>query len=561
MDFKRAERFIIRHKAGFISLSLCIVALVIAFILHPVYETNDDIAMESLLFGSNGENGTSFLAFINRVLGCALFFLVSVLPGINWYFAMHYATCLVSMFILSKTFISRFKTNGIFISIVVVFAALETLCAVQFTKTAAFASVSGAIGLIYELRRDKKNPIALVSCIGLIVMGSLIRFESLLMISPFIFFVFLFELVDAIKKRDKCIKSLIIYPVVTMCLVLSFYAAGNIINDNTPGSKEFYIYNTSRSAFVDYYPEIDPEMDFETDSLSEILMVSFWMHNDPEVFSPERLEELSQQINTTHNTPDKAVVQLFNSGIVEILSKEILSIFILIVALLICLFSNNRLCSIPLFVSYWVLEWYLTYSGRYYVHRVQFGLHYALLISLLFICTISFAKVKMPIKMLLERILMPFVILGGIAFSFISIHKVYEEYDYQKRSNDYLVDATSNTEYHYMIHPLATGINEKKHIYDLPSKEDRDGNFYMGGWEEGITIPGLEGKSYCSIDGNPWVECIDSDTIRLVMPKKSGNYYIQAVAYYIGIHYDRKVTGVLEYENEEVLVYSIVSVE
>ena len=83
----------------------------------------------------------------------------------------------------------------------------------------------------------------------------------------------------------------------------------------------------------------------------------------------------------------------------------------------------------------------------------------------------------------------------------------------------------------------------------------------MGGWQEGIGIPGLGSPSLCEIKGNPWKECVDSDTIKLVFKVQDGEICIKEIALYIEKNYGRTVTGVLEYQDENIVVYRIVSAE
>ena len=210
------KRFISKHKSTLLSLLLCAAALVVALLLHPIYETNDDPAMEALLFGVSGGRGTSFLVFFNRVLGCILKFLVSVFPKVNWFFLMHYSICLVSIFILARTFIERFEKYGLLISLAVVSAAMETLYLVQFTKTASIGCMAGIIGLVFALKEDKKNKGIIGICIGLILFGSMVRYEALLMISPILFFVFLFEFIDVVKGKKEKLKGFIAVPVIAI---------------------------------------------------------------------------------------------------------------------------------------------------------------------------------------------------------------------------------------------------------------------------------------------------------------------------------------------------------
>ncbi|MBR2992190.1 MAG: hypothetical protein IKF31_02690 [Clostridiales bacterium] len=549
-------RFISKYKNGLISLLFCALALVTALLLHPIYETNDDPAMEALLFGLPGESGTSYLVFLNRILGIILLALVTVIPQINWYFVMHYAVCLTSMFVLSRTLISKFGKNGIFLSAIVTAASVETLYSVQFTKTGAIAAVAGMIGLMYALREERKNKVFAGLCIGLIIMGSMYRLEALLMVGPFLFVVFLFELIDVIKNQKAKTRVFIAVPAITLCLVLAFYLAGNLINKNTPGSDEFVRYNTYRARLTDYSYEVDSS----DSSYSELLMAANWMHNDPEVFTPEKLEELSGKVEVDTNArSEKSTLELFGEYISDALIGEPMLLISLIAAVVILLFSKKKLYVPLLFCCYVFLELYMIKNGRYSLHRVDFGIHYALLMSLIYPAAVSMPKINESIKKIINYAVMPFAVIVAVLVAiWFPVNWFKSQKDYQLSCSKWMNDAVSQEGgCQYMVHPKTAATDVTRNIYDLPKEGEPAGCFYMGGWSNGVVIPGLENTSSCDIKGNPWEECIDSDTIRIVMPKDRGDYYIKIVSLYIRDHYNVKVTGVMEYQNDGVSVYRI----
>jgi hypothetical protein len=549
-------RFISKYKNGLISLLFCALALVTALLLHPIYETNDDPAMEALLFGLPGESGTSYLVFLNRILGIILLALVTVIPQINWYFVMHYAVCLTSMFVLSRTLISKFGKNGIFLSAIVTAASVETLYSVQFTKTGAIAAVAGMIGLMYALREERKNKVFAGLCIGLIIMGSMYRLEALLMVGPFLFVVFLFELIDVIKNQKAKTRVFIAVPAITLCLVLAFYLAGNLINKNTPGSDEFVRYNTYRARLTDYSYEVDSS----DSSYSELLMAANWMHNDPEVFTPEKLEELSGKVEVDTNARSgKSTLELFGEYISDALIGEPMLLISLIAAVVILLFSKKKLYVPLLFCCYVFLELYMIKNGRYSLHRVDFGIHYALLMSLIYPADVSMPKINESIKKIINYAVMPFAVIVAVLVAiWFPVNWFKSQKDYQLSCSKWMNDAVSQEGgCQYMVHPKTAATDVTRNIYDLPKEGEPAGCFYMGGWSNGVAIPGLENTSSCDIKGNPWEECIDSDTIRIVMPKDRGDYYIKIVSLYIRDHYNVKVTGVMEYQNDGVSVYRI----
>ncbi len=547
--------FLKKKRDVIASVLLCLVALVIALILHPAYETNDDAYMEALLFGYQGMGSTSFLIFINRVLGCILHFLVSVFPHVSWYFLMHYTVCLASLFVLSLTFIRKFRYLGYFASLITLAAGLETLVSVQFTKTAALAAVAGILGLICSLREERRYFFKGL-CIFLILMGSLIRFKALLMVSPFPGFAVLVELVSVFRNRRKELKRYVIAFGIALFLVLSFYAAGKIINSRTPGSDEYYRYNDGRS-FLNDMP-----VDYSADPDSEVFMVANWMHNDPEVFTLEKMEQLGRDYHVEADYFSADILKTyFGKYIPRALIEEPLLIAALAGTLLFLVFSKRKLYTVPLLAFYVILEWILFGMGRAAFHRVDYGILFAYVTSLIYLSDVSIPKVGGDVKKLLRYGAVPlFAVISVVIICSYPLNWHIADREYFKGVGDSLAAATADSSYQYMVHPLAVGLDKQRNLYDLPYDVYNDGFFYMGGWQEGIAIPGLGYSNHCDIEGNPWEACVDSGTIRLVLPAESGDFCMKVISLYIKEHYGQKVKGSLEYQDDNVLVYRVVSV-
>lgn len=554
MTKNRAVRFLSDKKDVLASVLLCLAALVTALCLHPAYEVNDDLIMEALLYGYKGAEGTSFLVFINRILGCILHFLVSVFPRVNWYFVMHYAVSLTSLFVLSRTLIRKFDLKGIFVSILIVASGMETLFIVQYTKTAALAVIAGAIGLFFSLR-EKGYKVFKGVCIALIVTGSMMRFESFLMVFPFAGCIGLYELIPVFKSRKEDIRRYLIVMGVTLCLAGACYAGGKIINSSTSGSDEFYKYNEYRTQLSDF------PVDHTDDPSSEALMVANWMNNDPGVITPDRLEELGKAYSVDEKpfTPD-ALKAFIGGYIPSSLFTEPMILVSFVTALLYLAFSRRKIWIIPVLGCYVVLEWYLFSMGRAAIHRVDYGMLFALLATMTYLFDFSIPKASDFIRKVVGSGVLPVLaVTGAVIICNYSITWHYSNLNNYARMRTEWADAAGNPDYRYMVHPMAPVLDTERNIYDLPYGSFDDGYFYIGGWQEGIAIPGMERMPQHDIDGNPWEECVDSETIRLVFPERCGYQCMNTVSFYIGDKYGKNVTGVLEYQNESFQVFRVVS--
>lgn len=558
MEKKENTNFFSSHKEALASLFLCLAAVIIALILHPAYETNDDAIMEALLYGYQG-NRTSFLVFINRVLCYILYFLVSYFPRINWYFIMHWSAVLASLYVLSRTFIRKFKKAGFFVSLLVTAAAMEALYMPQFTKTAALAVLAGAIGLLDSLR-EKRCKVFIGLCIWLILMGSMIRFESLEMVSPFIFVAGVLELVLMFKERREDLKKYIAVLGITLVLTGSCYVAGDFINRKTPGSDEFYRYNYLRAMLTDYEPDYSAIKDRRV--LTEIAMLSEWLNNDPEVFTTERYEELNRDYHVSHGLfSADSVKSLFSKYLPNAIQSEPMLLVCIAVVIAFLIFSKRRYLVIPLTGFYLLLELYLCSSGRSNVHRVDYGILLGLLISLLYVSSFKLPELSDDMKKLISNVAVPVLLVMGVVAvcSFpVQMHLTDSKYNNELKTS--LADATKDKDCEYMIYTLALGVDKKRNIYDIPT-DYNDGFFYMGGWQEGVSIPGIGLTNHCGIEGNPWVTCIDSENIRLVLPKGEDNVWLKDITGYIKAHYGKDVKGVPVYENDTLQVFRVVSAD
>lgn len=142
------------------------------------YEENDDLVM--LLIASGKYTGTpdAHLIFMNFTYGYFLNILYKIYSGIEWY-----TISLVFVNVLSVSVISNLIHRTVDKTIFKMFlwffmfsVFLYISCLLQFTKTAAIASIAG-VCLIYNIENKQKY-----KGILLLILGSLIRFEAAILI-------------------------------------------------------------------------------------------------------------------------------------------------------------------------------------------------------------------------------------------------------------------------------------------------------------------------------------------------------------------------------------------
>lgn len=552
MKAERARLFISRNKDIFIALLICLITLVTSLILHPVYETIDDEVIEALLFGYQDWNGTPFLVYVNSLLGMILYSLVSVFPKVNWYYILQFVVCLVSLFVIILTLIRKHKNNGIAAGILIAAAGMETLYIVQYTKTAAFASLAGTTALIYSLREPRHRVLKGV-CIGLILIGSMLRFEAFEMELPFLAVVACCEVIDVLKKRRGDLKRYILVPGLVLCMAAVLFAGGKIADSTIPGSKDFIEYNYNRTMLTDYPVSVHDGTD------TDVVMIELWMNNDPEVITPERVEQLKEKY---HIKPElfsiNSLKTMFSYYFGFTFSTNPLFLITVCAVVVFLIFSRKRLYGILLFGCYFMIEWYLTSMGRIGLYRVDYGILLGQLTSLVYLSEISMPKLRADVKNLIRYVLVPLIAVMGICFYRVSWHIYERQHNADIRKSFKTVTSVEGGR--YIVHPLALGVNMERNLFGPPTDNFKDGFFYTGGWWEGIAIPGTEYTKHTDIEGNPWKACVDSDSIRLVFFNTTGEICINAVTDYIGQYYGTTAEGILEYKDDNIETYRIVSV-
>lgn len=167
----------------------CLISLsffaIFFIVFTPTFETNDDFMMKYIINGSYTGTPESRVVFINTILSHSLSFLYTYVPFIDWYSGTWYTTLFISFLTLLYTAVSSLKQKIIkllFLLVVIIFY-LRFMLFLQFTTTAAAATISGLYLYFYTVSSKEKSILFLHTIIGfLLLMGSLIRFDAFLLI-------------------------------------------------------------------------------------------------------------------------------------------------------------------------------------------------------------------------------------------------------------------------------------------------------------------------------------------------------------------------------------------
>lgn len=547
-----------------------IIAIVLSFILYllstllqPSYESHDDTMMEYLVYGIGYGHGTSFLVFVNRILGYIILKLSENIPMINFYFLIQILTCFVSNIMLSTIFLKKNRVYGMILIVLIFAADLECFYSVQFTKTASLASVAGILSVLYYLKN--RNKPAIVGGAMLMLVGSMYRFDSFGLVSLIMLSIVISEGIELFKLRKDQVKVYLIVGLLIVGSILSLNMIGKRLDNNTPDLKQYSEFNVLRSEVFDYDRDTDggykKALEGGTDVTgSQVLMFNGLMYNDRDVFDVGKAASIAQLVHVDRPSILESIRTFFSFFLPNIFKSEPLMIVMTVAYLVSILCSKKKESLIIIPFIYSAVICYLIYSERYYIHRVEWSIMFAILVSIAYLFDpIDKIVMKGTIRLVFGACACAMTIVDIFLICYIPVNDHFQSVSDRAIRHQSSVDILNDHEdYRYMIHTMAVVTDDRRTVFSIPKSDAMSDAFLMGDWNS--YIPESEVGDTCLIDGNPWTSCVDSDNIRVVMPNNdTGEYCIKVMEYYIREQYGLDVSYVLDDSNEYVSIYAIVS--
>jgi hypothetical protein len=274
-------------------------ATLLTFSLY--FETNDDAGMNLIAAGlAFGDRPDEHLVFTNVVIGLPLKWLYQSAPHIPWY-GMYQIVTLFSA--VCALIYCLFRVNpglaGVGIVVLIfVEVVFPCLIAIQFTKTAFLAALAGSLLLLAPLRGVEPWPrFANVAGVILIVFGSLIRAESLVLTCVMVFPI---AVMAAYRYRLRALRpALLFVSGLLLAAVLYFFNRAYYARDE--GWKDIYAFNAVRAEFTDYGHYVGSGRAgraFEALGWQpvDLQMLLSWFYADPQRYSLARLREVIDKV-------------------------------------------------------------------------------------------------------------------------------------------------------------------------------------------------------------------------------------------------------------------------
>lgn len=380
-----------------------VIFLIITFILCvPAYEANDDIAMSDFARGAYSEH-SSYLVFINIILGYIFKTCYMFCNNINWYYVLQCLFMFLAFITLSYlVYMAQKKAEypiaqGTMINVFLLIMFIpNTYLNFNFTKSAVVISLAGFFLLLYHIyNKHLKIHIILLGS-GFIILGGMIRLESMLMVSIIPFLIVIFNIFKVTYNHISfnfrlCLKyAAIFFPIFVISLALSYF--------NTSRNPQYMEYNRARSSLLDYgLPEFNQNKKaYEKIGIdrNDYAMLLTWSFDDPEFFNVQKFKEIVALRKDNINIIDVFEAS-FNGIIKAIFRIGAAAIFVFLVALWLIFLKKNRIIPIMFTFALFITYFYLCFMGRL-VDRVEQGLWMTGVYGL--IVMIDLSMLKLPAK-------------------------------------------------------------------------------------------------------------------------------------------------------------------
>lgn len=522
---KKTIKILMNH-AGCLSLLLtALFFLCFLLIFHPFFETIDDNAMSEISGGIRGEY-SSYLVFINIIIGKVLCILMTVLPMIKWYVVFQYVVLFISFWSITYLLIKAFgNSRGIGIGCVILtIFGYECCVAVQFTKTAGVVVIAGVL-LIYYTLKEQKQKIFVPVGMCLMLVGSMIRFSIFGMVMLAFIPIYLYEFI--IERQDRWETIIFVEKNAAIFLIVLIAATGLMRFDammysKDPAWREYKEYNVLRAGLIDYaFPDYETNYKlYSSLKISEQDLEYYKTGNfsDPECFSKDIMRTLLNE------KEEETIDENFWKSFFEKFPLAFMSVGVFPAVLLASVFSivqdKRKILLVLLETLTAILVYlYLFFKGRYLVNRVDVPFFMAITLAILlcagyskdYICT------KGNWKIPLLTVTISVAIMSGTFYTNLSGYNV-ETKENKKKISEVMDLLNQNKENLYLATYQSLRTDIAWQIFDKIPVGGMSNVYKLSGWQT-ATPASMKVLSDYNIT-NPYRECIDRDNVYFVGSKK-----------------------------------------
>lgn len=514
-----------------------VVFIVLQIIFKPMYETNDDNYISSLVYGAFGEYDTH-LVYTNILMGKVYKALLLLCPSIPWYAIIQYSLLFTSFTAILYIVLS-YRENiyrYIFCWIFMIPFGYECYVNVQYSKTAGVVVTAGVLLIYTAIKEEKIKKFILALGIILTICASLYRFKVFCMILPIVGSIILVDCLKEIfqKKYQLLLKCCIVFiPVLTLCMLGELYDVKHY--DNNQAWHEYREWDNLRIQLLDYgFPDYDENREVYQNlniSYDDMQLFKHWDYADTEIFTPEAMKKLISVKQRQKMNMD-LVRGFFTEDILQFVAYPYIIVLVMLVAFWLLSGAENKLLISMASIFFLLMQFYFYYTDRFLINRVDMSL-------ILGLCLVFMFNIKQSHY---EGI--KFCVIGGLtgvafvmAFQLIG-HlegpKVKKEEDAKEIYN--LI--ASDKEHLYLVENNTSDNlwTSAFQIWDAVPKGISDNYLVLGGWR--YPTPPVKNVMKKYHVKNPYKDLVNNGRIYLICSKE----YSTDILTYIQEHYTPNAT-------------------
>lgn len=393
------------------SLGLNLMILIIAFAFsHMELGTNDDRDISNLLANVTGTMGSYYITFVNVIL-CKFLAVLYSLTGncTNWYVLLSVIASFCALTAMGYVLILRSPKIwfGACLTALMLGLLYENHYIVfQFTQNAALLTLAGSILLADGILFGKKETAMAQYAVGiaLAVLGSMIRFQSIVFTFPYLIMYMGYEIVFLRKPqgfKPWLKERLVPFAAVGICLVLVFAARGihNYIYSSDPELRNFNEENLLRAELLDYgfpsYEENAEELQALGISQEDMELFSKQCFLDKEVYNREVLEamvRMKSEQSASYSAGNLKLSQI--PTILAVIRTDLGNTLVWQAILLSCILFlgctawRRWLVALGSLAAPMAMMWYFISVNRM-PHRIWYSIVAPAVVSMLYLCTVG----------------------------------------------------------------------------------------------------------------------------------------------------------------------------
>lgn len=355
-----------------------IVAFLVVMILFEPTTKSDDYDMCNILYGGVNGELSPFILYVNILMGHFLKFLLSVVPGVSWYFVIQNISifcgfCAITYVLMKKNTFNKFL---VLYTMLMMFAAYEVYIRITFSKTGALLIGAGLFLILYSIDEKAGMSKYLIGFL-LIFLGLLWRSGMLMLTVGMFFSVYILLFIQSWRNWNKEFWRKTIYFVVATVITLLLGTVVNKVqsysfnNDEVWG--EYIRFNTVRSSVLDYgWPDYEIfSEEYKEIGISEndyIMWSKYANISDKDKFNEETLSYIRSIYKVSEDEPLYTIVVEATRYIPKYLMNNTMFYLLIVCLILLLLYGERKDYKIVVCVC---ICWLLAYYYMYYRGRLQ----------------------------------------------------------------------------------------------------------------------------------------------------------------------------------------------